>query len=358
MRRMLVLAVLAATLVPAASADAISRGRAVTPGEAPWLIAIQGRTSTACGGVLVGADRVLTAAHCVQGAAPGALRLRLGDGPLGQGRRLRVARIAFPPSYRLIPSPVNPDNPGMSGSVRDIAVLHLTARVTGVEPITIAAGEPQPGEPTTTYGRGRTGPAPAAPDGPGQTPPPDTGRGPSAPLAADQVVLADAACAEPYGSVLHASLHLCTEDATTGAQACGGDSGGPVVVRRGGQAQLAGLVTWGGEVRGRDCGEGLPDVSEQVGRYARLLTQRRAAPYAEARTRVRRADGVLECVSGPWHPGNARLRYTWYRLDGRDDVAVPGVTSRRIRARTTPLGCAVRASTAGGWAEERSYNQR
>ena len=43
------------------------------------------------------------------------------------------------------------------------------------------------------------------------------------------------------------------------------------MVRRNGAWAVAAVVTWGGETYGRDCGEGLPDVSERVDAHAALL---------------------------------------------------------------------------------------
>lgn len=365
---------LAGALLGPASAHAIFHGRAVAHDEAPWLVALQ-RNGTVCGGVLVARDRVLTAAHCVQGADPARLRVELGAGPApGATRHLRFDRVVFPARFADLPSPDFPEDPRRSGSTHDLAVLRLTTPVDDVAPLPLATLPPEPGEATTTYGRGRVGPVDR--HAPAGAPAADTGRGPVAARAADQLVLAPPACGEPYGALLRPSAHLCTLDATdTRAQACGGDSGGPVVVRRDGRAELVALVTWGGETRGRDCGEGLPDVSERVAPHAALVagTFAAPAPYATRRTRVRRADGVLECVSGPWRPTDAKLRVSWYREGGRisqevapgvtrlsraPDRLLPGVHATRIRARKDPLGCTVRAETRGGWAQERSYNQR
>ena len=41
------------------------------------------------------------------------------------------------------------------------------------------------------------------------------------------------------------------------------------MVQRDGAWAVAGVVTWGGETYGRDCGEGLPDVSERVDAHRR-----------------------------------------------------------------------------------------
>ena len=112
------------------------------------------------------------------------------------------------------------------------------------------------------------------------------------PLGASQVV--SDACPAAYGARLfHPDRHLCTLDPTpTGAQACAGDSGGPVMVQRNGVWALAAVVTWGGETQGRDCGEGLPDVSERLDAHAALLT---ATGHGRAVGRAARARPPHRC---------------------------------------------------------------
>ena len=227
---------LAATI----AAAAVFHGTPVPPAEIPWLVSLTTRGHF-CGGALIAPDRVLTAAHCVQGSGPGDFHVRL------HGRRLAFKGAYFPVRYRLIPSPVDPLNVGASASVNDIAVIVLERPVTDVAPLPRAATPPADGEATLTVGRGMTGPSSRA----------------SGPAGAGQQVLPSAACNELYGSeLLHVALHLCTKDPTpNGAQACAGDSGSPVMVRRDGVLQAAGVVTWGGETQGKLCGEGPADVS-------------------------------------------------------------------------------------------------
>ncbi len=79
--RRLCLAVLAILLTVPATASAVVGGKAATPGKYPYMVAFEydpagGRTefSQVCGASLVGADKVLTAAHCVYDDRDGNMR--------------------------------------------------------------------------------------------------------------------------------------------------------------------------------------------------------------------------------------------------------------------------------------------
>src|SRR6185436_14128843 len=118
----------------------------------------------------------------------------------------------------------------------------------------------------------------------------------------------------------------------------------PVLVRREGDLVIAGVVSWGGETRGRDCGGGLPDVAERVDRHLGLLRSRpkAVAPWALRRVRVRRRGPTLRCVVGHWRPASATLHVRWYRGSADHNTTVPG-TGRTRRAGRRPLGCEVTA---------------
>jgi trypsin len=312
----------------------VFHGTPVPAEQTPWLVSLTTR-GPVCGGALIAPDRVLTAAHCVQGADPNHLSVRLG------GVRHAWRGAYFPTTYREIASPVAPEDPSASGTVDDLAVILLKTPITDVTPLPIAQSAPVEGEATLTIGHGATGtPGPAG----------DA-------RSAAQVVSGD--CPSAYGARLfHSGKHLCTLDPTANAsQACVGDSGSPVMVQRDGAWAVAGVVTWGGETYGRGCGEGLPDVSERVDAHTALLTATgTVAPYAARRVRVRRSGSIRSCVVGTWRPSNATTTIRWWRGMGGARIYLKG-SGRTLRLTNGAAGCSVTAKTAGGWATEESYNQ-
>ena len=160
-------------------------------------------------------------------------------------------------------------------------------------------------------------------------------------LGASQVV--SGACPAAYGARLfHPDRHLCTLDPTpTRAQACAGDSGGPVMVRRNGAWALAAVVTWGGETQGRDCGEGLPDVSERVDAHGALLTATGSGRPVGRAARARPPHGRRAPLRDrALAPGERALQVRWWKGD-----RVPlqgGGKTRRVR----PAASAARSPRA------------
>jgi hypothetical protein len=326
---------LAASLATAA----IFHGAPVPPADVPWLAQLTSQ-GPFCGGALIAPDRVMTAAHCVQGSGPNDFQVRVN------GKRLAIKGIYFPPRYRLIPSPGEPNIVSASGSVHDIAVIALR-RPVDIAPLPLAQAPPTDGEATLTVGHGQTTPL---------------GGASLRPLAAAQIAQPNDACLTAYGARLFKpARHLCTRDPTPSAsQACPGDSGSAVMVRRDGILQAVGVVTWGGETLGRVCGEGPADVSERVFAHLAFLTgplPQAVAPYSDKRVRVRRVGSIRRCMLGRWRPAGVKLTVRWFRRDGARKRYLPGTGTKR-KVRSGRVACEVTARTAGGWVAEESYNTR
>ena len=101
-------------LLAAAPAHAIVGGTTIDVNEVPWFANIRG-----CGGTLVAPDRVVTAAHCVEGSAPQdrLSRIRIA------GQTRKGVRFALHPDW----------------SRDDVAMIQLDAPITNVAPVGLSA---------------------------------------------------------------------------------------------------------------------------------------------------------------------------------------------------------------------------
>jgi secreted trypsin-like serine protease len=256
--------------VPAAAdpADARSVSSRVVVGgfpvdveQAPWTVALSSRelfggtrAGHFCGGAVIGATTVLTAAHCVGegvlGRAPhqvSDLTVIAGRSELtGEGgREIRVRDTWVNPAY---------DDVTNAG---DFAVLTLEEPLPRSSVIKAApAGDSayRPGTAATVYGWGDV-----------------TGSGAYArSLRGARVhVLEDERCERAYpggseGAYTPRAM-LCAGEPEGGPDACQGDSGGPLVA----QGRLIGLVSWGS-----GCGQAdKPGVYTRVSEVVRTLTR-------------------------------------------------------------------------------------
>jgi secreted trypsin-like serine protease len=358
--------VLAATAPPAA--HAVAGGAPSEP--QPWMATLAGKRGGSllddhrCGGVLVAPDRILTAAHCVQDAGPRSLRVVVGRGVLsaaGAGQGVAVRGFSVLPGARLIPSPFS-EARGSEAADRDLALVVLARPVAGAVPLGLAAAPPPAGAPVTVLGHGRTGPglAGAGTQRPIEVTPEEAQRAGRAAVGdvlqrAGQVVVDPAACRATYGRLLRPGA-LCTvdPDPARNAHACAGDSGGPVVADGpAGAPVLAGIVSWGGEVRDRGCGEGRePDVAMDVSAHLAWITQAAPAlaPIPEGRgPRVVVAGSRLRCRPGAWRGDDVTFAFRWTRRN-RVVARTASVALRRSGA----LQCTVTARTAGGTVTRRA----
>jgi V8-like Glu-specific endopeptidase len=247
---------LLAALLPAALPAAASAAR--TPVPSPRIVnghlptqAWPAQTSVlfttssgqyVCGGTLVSARWVLTAAHCVTNddnsvLAAGAFSLRVGGTTRSSGHPSAVDQVKRNPFY----SP--------SALTNDLALLHLVSAAPQEPTRIVASGTAESalwagGVQATVIGWGIT----------------ETGSGSTNLVEAQVPMVSDGSCSSAWGTNFKSSSMVCAGGASI--DTCGGDSGGPLMVPRNGSFTIVGVTSWGSNT----CGTaGLPGVYARLG---------------------------------------------------------------------------------------------
>lgn len=173
-----------------------------------------------CGGSIIDATTIVTAAHCLQKTSPSQIQVRLGSTYFNRDgivKRVRALRI----------------HPGYNDrtNVNDVAVIKLidsVAESSKIRYISLSESTPATGTPAVVTGWGVKCAVVCT----------------KSPEILQEVVvdiIDRVACASKkykYGSEIKATM-VCAAD--TGKDACQGDSGGPLVVKN----KLVGVVSWG-----------------------------------------------------------------------------------------------------------------
>ncbi|XP_017495813.3 serine protease 56 isoform X1 [Manis javanica] len=225
-------------------------------GAWPWLVRLQLGGQPLCGGVLVAASWVLTAAHCFAGAQNELLwTVTLAEGPQGkQAEEVPVNRILPHPKF----DPRTFHN--------DLALVQLWTPVkpTGAaRPVCLPQGprEPPAGTACSIAGWGAL-----FEDGPEA----EVVREARVPL------LSTDTCRRALGPGLHPSSMLCAGYLAGGIDSCQGDSGGPLTCSEPGprpREVLYGVTSWGD-----GCGEpGKPGVYTRVAVFKDWLQEQMSA---------------------------------------------------------------------------------
>ncbi|XDB47469.1 hypothetical protein ABFV05_001085 [Capra hircus] len=235
-------------------------GNAAPPGAWPWLVRLQLGGQPLCGGVLVAASWVLTAAHCFAGAPNELLwTVTLAEGSEGEpAEEVQVNRIVPHPKF----DPRTFHN--------DLALVQLWTPVspTGVaRPVCLPQEpqEPPAGTPCAIAGWGAL-----FEDGPEA----------EAVREARVPLLSADTCRRALGPGLRPSSMLCAGYLAGGIDSCQGDSGGPLTCSEPGprpREVLYGVTSWGD-----GCGEpGKPGVYTRVAVFKDWLQeQMSAAPFS------------------------------------------------------------------------------
>ncbi|QFZ22677.1 S1 family peptidase [Saccharothrix syringae] len=230
----------------ASTADDVSPfvvgGSRVSTSTYPWVVYLA--TSSGgqfCGGTLVGATKVVTAAHCVSGRSASSTRVvhRRDDKQSTAGTVATVSRIWVHPSYRT------------ASSGYDVAVLTLgTSLPSPYLPLATPSDTAlyAAGTNATILGWGTTS---------------SGGSASRYLLGATVPVTSDATCRTAYSNY-SATAMVCAGYPQGGVDTCQGDSGGPLVAG----GKLIGATSFG-----RGCAQaGYPGVYSRIATYYSEIT--------------------------------------------------------------------------------------
>ncbi|MFG3148665.1 S1 family peptidase [Streptomyces sp. NPDC048243] len=195
-----------------------------------------------CGGTLVAANKVVTAAHCMVGESTGSVRVVGGRTYLNgtNGTVSKVSKIWINPDYT---DATNGD---------DVAVLTLSTAMSYATAKYVSSSD------TGVYATGTS----ARIVGWGTTS--ENGGSSNQLRTATVPIVSSASCASSYGSDYVASDMVCAGYTSGGVDTCQGDSGGPLLIG----GVLAGITSWG-----EGCAEaGYPGVYTRLTTFSGLVT--------------------------------------------------------------------------------------
>jgi trypsin len=194
-------------------------GDAVSINSVPWIVSMLRLGSHRCGGSIIAANRILSAAHCTVGIPGNGFTIRAGSTTNNAGGQvIATTNVINHPSYNA--ATLN----------NDICVMLLASNIGG------SAGTAIIGRPA--QGAGTAAGVNALVAGWGATC--EGCAGTTSLRAVTVPVVANAACNTQYGGGITAQM-LCAGFAAGGRDACQGDSGGPLTAGN----QLIGVVSWG-----------------------------------------------------------------------------------------------------------------
>ncbi|QIY74338.1 serine protease [Streptomyces sp. RLB1-33] len=225
-----------------AAPQPIVGGTTTTTTAYPFMMQITDASQNQfCGGTLVAANKVVTAAHCMVGETTSSVRVVGGRTYLNgtNGTVSKVSKIWINPDYT---DATNGD---------DVAVLTLSTSMSYTPASYVASTD------TGVYATGAT----ARIIGWGTTS--ESGSSSNQLRTATVPIVSNSSCAGSYGSDYVASDMVCAGYTNGGTDTCQGDSGGPLLIG----GVLAGVTSWG-----NGCAEaGYPGVYTRLTTFSNLV---------------------------------------------------------------------------------------
>ncbi|SFG83318.1 S1 family peptidase [Streptomyces mirabilis] len=225
-----------------AAPQPIVGGTTTTTTAYPFMMQITDASQNQfCGGTLVAANKVVTAAHCVVDETTSSVRVVGGRTYLNgtNGTVSKVSKIWINPDYT---DATNGD---------DVAVLTLSTSMSYTPASYVASTD------TGVYATGAT----ARIIGWGTTS--ESGSSSNQLRTATVPLVSNSSCAGSYGSEFVASDMVCAGYTNGGTDTCQGDSGGPLLIG----GVLAGITSWG-----NGCAEaGYPGVYTRLTTFSNLV---------------------------------------------------------------------------------------
>jgi secreted trypsin-like serine protease len=190
-----------------------------------YLLTTKNNKRYACGSSYLGNRYVLTAAHCVDGASPSGMSVRVGATTRrgSEGLSAKVSQVYIHPNY------------SSQTLANDIAVLKLDQDLPSAVTVDIAEGSLSQyvgvGDLLSVAGLGKTS---------------EGGSSPSRLQEVDVPLVSDQTCRAAGGNYSSVgNVSFCAGLPQGGKDSCQGDSGGPIVINRSGTITQVGIVSWG-----------------------------------------------------------------------------------------------------------------